>query len=170
MIHREGDLPAREYTNGFKQWYTNGEFHRNGGPAIVHPDGRGEWYQHGKLHSQYGNPAKIIETDNGGECCGWCWDGELHRDNDLPAVIEYYGKAAALSVKKQIWTQAGNRHRQGDRPAVIEYYKDGKEKERGYWKDGKLHRDPGKGPAIENDKNLGQIWINGKFTGLEESS
>lgn len=120
----------------------------------------------GRLHSVDDKPARIL-PDGTRE---WYHHGELHRDGGLPAVIEYYGKAAASPVKKQIWIQAGNRHRQGDRPAVIEYYKDGKEKERGYWKDGKLHRDSEKGPAIENDKNLGQFWINGKFTGLEESS
>src|ERR1700677_2010702 len=41
--HRE-DGPAIEYTNGDKEWYLNGKWHREDGPAIEYADGTKKWY------------------------------------------------------------------------------------------------------------------------------
>ena len=40
--HRE-DGPAVEYANGDKYWYLNGKLHREDGPAIEYADGEKEW-------------------------------------------------------------------------------------------------------------------------------
>jgi hypothetical protein len=58
----------------------------------------------------------------------WYKDGDLHRDDDLPAVIWDDGS--------QFWYKNGLRHRDGDRPAII-YSNDSK-----FWyKNGLRHRD-----------------------------
>jgi hypothetical protein len=58
--HREGGLPTIEFVSGMKFWHKNnkwirteyfnsdGELHREGGPAIEHADGGKEWYVNGK--------------------------------------------------------------------------------------------------------------------------
>jgi hypothetical protein len=60
--------------------------------------------------------------------------GEIHRDNDLPA-IEYYNGT-------KVWYQYGKRHRDNDLPA-IEFIDGTKE----WYQYGKRHRDNGK-PAF----------------------
>lgn len=70
---RENDLPAIEYIDGSRLWYKenpkrNAGFgarqeilHRMGGPAVIYANGDTYWMQ----------------------------DGELHRDDDLPAIIKF---------------------------------------------------------------------------------
>ena len=51
-FHRE-DGPAIENSNGSKEWWLNGKCHREDGPAIEHPDGTKEWYLNGiKIHPE----------------------------------------------------------------------------------------------------------------------
>ena len=47
---------CKTYPNGAKEWYLNGTFHREGGPAVEYPDGYKVWYLNGKLHRE-GGPA-----------------------------------------------------------------------------------------------------------------
>ena len=49
-------------SGGIKEWYLNGKFHREGGPAIEHPGGYKEWYLNGKWSREDG-PA--IECPDG---------------------------------------------------------------------------------------------------------
>ena len=46
-VHRE-DGPAIEYPDGSKKWYKNGLLHREDGPAIEWINGGQEWYINGK--------------------------------------------------------------------------------------------------------------------------
>ena len=46
--HRE-DGPAIELANGAKHWYLNGKLHREDGPAIEWSGGEKRWYLNGKL-------------------------------------------------------------------------------------------------------------------------
>ena len=50
QYHREGG-PAVERPNGKKSWFLNGKKHREGGPAIEWPNGQKEWYLHGEEFS-----------------------------------------------------------------------------------------------------------------------
>ena len=59
--HRE-DGPARELANGSKMWYLNGDIHREDGPAVDNADGVKLWYLNGKCHREDG-PA--IESTSG---------------------------------------------------------------------------------------------------------
>ena len=72
QLHRE-DGPAREWTDGTKQWYINGLCHREDGPAVEYNDGSKEWYINGKLHREDG-PA--IEWSNGYKV--WYLNGEVY--------------------------------------------------------------------------------------------
>jgi hypothetical protein len=47
--------------SGAKCWYKDGEYHREGGPAIDHPEGYKEWCIEGKTHRVDG-PA-IMDHD-----------------------------------------------------------------------------------------------------------
>ena len=50
-FHRE-DGPAIERANGSKAWYINGKLHREDGPAIEWTDRYKHWYLNGKLVSE----------------------------------------------------------------------------------------------------------------------
>ena len=52
----------KEYSNGTKEWWLNGERHRTDGPAIEWYNGSKEWYLNGELHRTDG-PA--IEGSDG---------------------------------------------------------------------------------------------------------
>ena len=47
QLHRE-DGPAIEYVNGDKCWYLNGKCHREDGPAVEWADGDKWWYLNDK--------------------------------------------------------------------------------------------------------------------------
>lgn len=89
----------------------------------------------------------------------WYKNGELHRDNDLPAVIDYYTSTKA-------WYKDGKLHRDNDLPAVIsEYDLDITTK---WYKNGQLHRDNDL-PAViiieDSEYRLTtkkEWWVNGK--------
>jgi len=53
---------VRVSPDGTKEWYLNGQYHREDGPAVEWPDGEKQWYLHGNLHREDG-PA--IEWPNG---------------------------------------------------------------------------------------------------------
>jgi hypothetical protein len=47
LFHRD-DGPALVHPDGAQYWCQNGLFHRDDGPAVVHPDGRQEWWRAGR--------------------------------------------------------------------------------------------------------------------------
>jgi len=49
--HRLGG-PAVIHPEGYQAWYLKGKCHRVDGPAVVHPDGSQEWYLNGKPVTQ----------------------------------------------------------------------------------------------------------------------
>jgi hypothetical protein len=68
-LHRD-DGPAIEHADGGQFWYQRGELHRDNGPAVVHAHGTHEWYQHGLLHRDDG-PA----YENAGGYNEWYLNG-----------------------------------------------------------------------------------------------
>jgi hypothetical protein len=56
-FHRE-DGPAYIHPSGTQNWYKDGKLHREDGPAYIHPDGYQIWWKNGKLHREDG-PAYI---------------------------------------------------------------------------------------------------------------
>ena len=94
--HRE-DGPAIECDNGDKVWFCRGQRHREDGPA-VESFFQKDWYRHGELHREDG-PA--IEGDNGDKY--WYHHGKLHRE-DGPAIEWANGD--------KVWYRHGELHRE----------------------------------------------------------
>ena len=46
--------------DGNKEWYLNGELHREDGPAVIYTDGHKEWYLHGNKHRENGPAVEWI--------------------------------------------------------------------------------------------------------------
>ena len=116
-FHKE-DGPACEYSSGIKEWWLNGKRHRTDGPAVEYPDGTKHWYLNGKPHRLDG-PA--FEWCNGNK--EWRLNGKRHR-TDGPA---YEGANGS-----KFWFLNGKPHRI-DGPAIEyidgskEYYLNGKD-------------------------------------------
>ena len=51
-LHRDGGLPAGEYSNGDKLWFRKGVLHRIGGPAIEYSNGHKLWYVFAEYYSE----------------------------------------------------------------------------------------------------------------------
>ncbi len=122
---------------------------------LVIYDGDQFWYQNGVVHRDNDLPAIIDKYGNK----QWYQNGEHHRDHDKPA-IEY-----ANGDKK--WFQNGELHRDNDLPAVEGAY--GK----AWYKNGVLHRDNGL-PAIisinyDDGNKKEEYWEHGKQITQEES-
>ena len=115
QIHRGGDLPAIIWRNGACEWVRNGKNHRDHNlPATIGVNGFCQWFQNGKrIKCNYCTPEEIkqfkkpyqgnnyrpkgkisdkptIVTEGGIQI--WTnFDGNYHRDHDLPAWIEPNG-------------------------------------------------------------------------------
>ena len=83
--HRE-DGPAYISVNGTQEWHINGDLHRIDSPAIIDADGHKEWWVDGVLHRKNG-PAIIYSTGRK----AWYVNGILYIDN------ESFQKAANLT-------------------------------------------------------------------------
>jgi hypothetical protein len=166
--HQTHEHPARE------TWRLNGLLHREDDlPAIIDHHGYTVWYRFGKKHRDNDKPAKEFLTEGSvHRIMEWWVNDQLHRENDLPAIIrEILDDKAnyALKHRFECWFKNGVRHRDGNKPAVVDsdgdvsYYKNGflfregdlpARIERGaisYYKDGVLHRDDGKPAIITKD-------------------
>ena len=54
LLQHRIDGPAYIRTDGYQEWYVNGELHRTDGPAILKQDGSQEWWVHGIQHRSDG--------------------------------------------------------------------------------------------------------------------
>jgi hypothetical protein len=72
-LHREGD-PAVEHPDGTKSWYLNGKRHREGGPAVVQSNGTKIWYLNGKYHREDGPAIEYADGTKG----WWLNDEGVH--------------------------------------------------------------------------------------------
>jgi hypothetical protein len=99
--------------------------------------------------------------------------GQLHREDDLPAIIELNGtmtyyqhglkhrdgdKPAYISSSQQCYYQLDSLHRDGDKPALIHLI-DNKIVSQAYYQHGLLHRN--KGPAMSWDTGSYQYYQHG---------
>ena len=80
-FHRE-DGPAIISSNGTKYWYKQGTWHREDGPAIEYSDGSKEWFKEGERHREDG-PA--IEWSNGTK--EWWLEGKRHSPVNLKDFV-----------------------------------------------------------------------------------
>jgi hypothetical protein len=84
--------------------------------------------------------------DEKGNIC-YYKDGELHRDNDLPAV--------EWDNETKFWYQNGLKHRDNDLPAAV--YSNG---DRKWYQNGKISRLSGPAEIYANGQEY--YWVNGK--------
>ena len=56
------EYTVKVHVTGTKEWYLNGDLHREDGPAVEYANGHKEWHLNGKCHREDG-PA--IELSNG---------------------------------------------------------------------------------------------------------
>lgn len=96
ILHREGG-PAIEHPDSSKEWYFNNRLHREDGPAIVDASGSKLWFVHGKRHRIDG-PA--IEYYNGDRY--WYVNDELHRE-DGPAIEQSDGSPFKNPFSNNWW-------------------------------------------------------------------
>lgn len=109
IVHREGDLPARETKDG-AMWYKNGLVHRDGDlPSYVNSYSKA-WSKNGLDHRDGDLPAKIIRDD---ESQFWYKEGKKHRVG-APAYIQ---KAHSHYMSTEEWWHEDKKHRI-DGPAV----------------------------------------------------
>ena len=61
QLHRENG-PAIEYADGSKSWYKNDQYHRTDGPAIDWTRGRKEWYINGEelTEAEFNQRVKLL--------------------------------------------------------------------------------------------------------------
>ena len=72
----------------------NGEFHREGGPAVEYYTGEKSWFIHGKRHRIDGPAVEWREN------CMWFLDHEEYDFDDwIKALEEQYGKKHAFTMK-----------------------------------------------------------------------
>jgi hypothetical protein len=96
--------------------------------------------------------------------------GQIHRDGDLPALVNHEGTfyfkngllhrengPAAINSHQEVYYKDGLIHRDGDLPALINFIKDKENNKevfsQAYYKHGKFHRE--NGPAL--------IWTTGSY-------
>ena len=65
------------------------------------------WFQNGKLHRDDDLPA-IVNANGSNQ---WYQNGKLHRDNDLPAIVWENGSKE--------WFRHGRRYRKNDLPVIV---------------------------------------------------
>jgi hypothetical protein len=138
-LHRE-DGPAIERANGTTQWFLNGKLHRKYGPAIEDADGTRHWYLNGKRHRENG-PALEWADGTG----SWYLNDKLHREG---------GPALEGTDGSRYWYLNGDLHRE-DGPAV-----EGADGTRKWYLNGKLHREDG--PAVERADGTREWYLNGQ--------
>jgi hypothetical protein len=118
------------FDENFTKWYIDGELTMSVDRVT------GDTYNSfGQLHSFYDRPSKSDSN-----ITSWHKNGEYHREDDLPAVIE-----DSYNKHSQSWYKNGKLHREDDLPAVT--IKIALTKEMRWYKHGKLHRS-GLRPAI----------------------
>src|SRR5690606_22537773 len=80
------------------------------------------WYHDGLIHRDNDLPAKIQYTSYNENVVCECWYqyGQKHRDPKNGPTYIEYD-LDGITINKEIWYQYGKKHRNGDYPAVIKY-------------------------------------------------
>lgn len=154
----------------FKLMLPGDVFHSNKQPSFVIKNKNSSsieerWYLFGKLGRLSNQEPTIKSYDNYGTLNveKWYYDNKLHRDNNLPAYIEYY---RSCNISSQLWmicgklgrTDIGSVHimyrenkmikyeayqlnTHGNETHTVNYNKNGNKKVEWWMKDNKIHRD-----------------------------
>ena len=150
ILHREGDLPAIEWSNGYKVYYLNGKCHRENGPAIENANGTKAYYFNGVRYSEEEYLKKIKKNSS-------CEDVVIVNMKYTVEVIRN------REIIETYWYKEGTEilHREEDLPAVE--YSNGYKV---YFINGKYHRE--NGPAIEYPNGHKQYYLNNMLSSEKE--
>ena len=103
-LHRE-DGPACEYADGDKYWYLNDKCHREDGPAIECASGSKEWYINGLRHREDGPAVEYVSgdkywylNDKGYSESDYWKEIEKKKDNCNGKIVEIDGKKYQLNI------------------------------------------------------------------------
>ena len=83
------------YSSGNKEWFLNGDWHREDGPAIELTNGDKLWYINGELHREDG-PA--IEWADGDKC--WYLDGKEYTEQEFLAKTNPVKELTVAEIEK----------------------------------------------------------------------
>ena len=108
-----------------------------------------QWHNHGLLHSFNNKPA---HSDIKLDIRRFYHNGQLHRDNDNPAIISYDNVSKGWNY---YFYKNGQLHRDLDKPSTL--LSDGTQI---YYTNGKIHRDDNKPAVINSDGSL-EYYKNG---------
>lgn len=86
-------------------WYKDGKIHHDTEPAIVYSDGEKQWVKNGNLHRENDLPA----VEFGEKCKKWYFNGKLHR----------------ITGPAKIWSRYPNWYSKYEEGIVIEHYING---------------------------------------------
>ena len=76
--HRKNG-PAREFKNGTKHWYLNDKRHREDGPAVERANGTKYWYLNGNFHREDGPAVEYAD----GTKQWWLNDERVHPETTV---------------------------------------------------------------------------------------
>ncbi len=139
-------------------WEWEGKKYLIGGSVWIEEDGLYCKLQRERhLTKSWFNSVELIkecmECSDGSKYQYWYKEGNLHRDEDLPAM--------ELSNGDKHWYKEGKTHREGDKPAIE--FANGIKK---WYKEDKLHREGG--PAVIRFNEEEEYWIEGKKLSKKE--
>lgn len=126
------------------------------GYCILHTNGTREWRYQGQLHRENDMPAVVYAYGLRSE---WWYLGQRHREDDMPAVV--YAKGA-----RSEWWYKGQRHRENNMPAIV--CADGTQEWlcadgiQQWWYKDQRHREKNM-PAIVYADGTREWWYNGVY-------
>lgn len=155
ILSRDKDLPAVIRYNRLNNisakyqetWYSNGKIHRDNKPAVLTYSSNRIieeiWYQNGIIRKSNPDEAARITysylSNNTKRTYYFYKDYKIHRDNDLPAIIETENLNED-TYEVHHYYQKGLKHRDEDKPAKIYYFNNVSYKYK-WFKYDHLHRD-----------------------------
>jgi hypothetical protein len=161
-VKNKDEIPANftgiaVYPLGSKEWWLNGQLHRDGGPAFERYDGYSSWFKNGKVHREDG-PARQWEDGSG----QWWLDGKEYTKpdwellvNKLKAKLTEEAKVVEKKTEEKILSLSNTN-------TIPLYYTGIVQRSNGtksWFLNGRIHREDG--PAIEYANGSKQWWLNG---------
>jgi len=77
------EYTVKVYENGRKEWYLNGNLHREDGPAIELANGVNLWYLNGKRHRVDGPAIECAWGDK-----EWYLNGKEYTEEEFLAIMQ----------------------------------------------------------------------------------
>ena len=105
----------------------------------------------------YGNGIEcdIVYQDGNKESESWSKDGKLHRENELPAKIEYWNDG---TIKREQWYINGEKFRNNNLPVEISYFQNGIKRSEDWFNCNQLHSNNDLPASIAYNEDSSKRW------------